>query len=59
MEVVASRKQLRENVGSVSEEWDVLATKCGKLALEVQCMPGSADKARSMRALVAELEEAS
>lgn len=59
LETVMSAKPLRAKGSAVAEERDYLAAKCKEHALEVQCMPGFAEEAKSMRTRVVELEDGS
>lgn len=50
-------KQPQAKVSPISGEPNALAAKCEQFALEMQCLPSLAVKARSLRACVPELEE--
>lgn len=52
-------KHLQAKVGAMTEERDALAKKRKVLALEVQCMPSSAEDAKHLRACVVQSEKAS
>lgn len=59
IEAVSFAEQLQAKVSAVTGKRDVWEAKCEKLVLEVRCMPGLAERARSLRARMAELKEAS
>lgn len=58
-EAVSSAEQRRAKLIAKNGERDALAAKCEELTLEVECMPGLAERASGLPARVAELEGAS
>lgn len=53
---IASAKQFQADVSFVTGECDNLSAKIEELALALQCMPGLAKEARSLRACAVEIE---
>lgn len=57
--IVWSAEQFQAKVSVIAEERDSLGKKCKELAMEIQWLPGFDEEARSLRARVVKVKEAS